>query len=76
MRIKREAIVSPADRPKGRPAVYWVRIEAPCPGCLKIASDVEQILLGRGCKFEVTSNLEMLARIRRGLRLAIYGEKQ
>ena len=73
MKIKNEAIVSPADRPKGRPAVYWVRIEAPCRGCLKIARDVEQRLLGRGCKFEITSNREMLARIRRGLRLAIFG---
>ena len=70
---KDEAIVSPPGRPKGRPAVYWVRIEAPCRGCLKIARDVEQMLLGRGCKFEITSNREMLARIRRGLRLAIVG---
>lgn len=70
---KSEAIVSPPERPKGRPAVYWVRIEAPCRGCLKVAREVEQILLGRGCKFEITSNREMLARIRRGLRLAIMG---
>ena len=68
---KSEAIVSPAGRPKGRPAVYWVRIEAPCRGCLKIARDTEQMLLGRGCKFEITSNREMLARIRRGLHLAL-----
>ena len=56
-----------ANRQKGRPAVYWVRIEAPCRGCLKIAMDVEKMLIGRGCKFEISSNREMLARIRRGI---------